>query len=183
AQRASARGRGAGRPAPPAAAEGFAAGRRHPLHPAGTTVQPEAAEARGPSSRQTPWPRAERPRRRGLSTVDTDLGRYQLDRALGSGGMAIVYLAHDRELDRVVAVKRLDDNLYHDRSFRDRFLREAQLAAPLTHPNVVRVYDFGHDPDGRPFIVMEYVEGGSLAEALARDGALSPARAGGAARA
>jgi len=90
--------------------------------------------------------------------------------------MAIVYLAHDRELDRVVAVKRLADNLAHDGSFRDRFLREAQLAAPLSHPNVVRVYDFGHDPDGRPFIVMEYVEGGSLAEALARDGALSPAR-------
>lgn len=111
-----------------------------------------------------------------MSTVPTDLGRYRLDRALGSGGMAIVYLAHDRELDRVVAVKRLADNLAHDRSFRDRFLREAQLAAPLSHPNVVRVYDFGHDPDGRPFIVMEYVEGGSLAEALARDGALSPAR-------
>jgi serine/threonine-protein kinase len=111
-----------------------------------------------------------------LSAVDTDLGRYRLDRALGSGGMAIVYLAHDRELDRVVAVKRLADNLSHDRSFRDRFLREAQLAAPLSHPNVVRVYDFGHDPDGRPFIVMEYVEGGSLAEALARDGALTPAR-------
>jgi serine/threonine-protein kinase len=90
--------------------------------------------------------------------------------------MAIVYLAHDRELDRVVAVKRLADNLSHDRSFRDRFLREAQLAAPLSHPHVVRVYDFGHDPDGRPFIVMEYVEGGSLADALARDGVLSPAR-------
>jgi serine/threonine-protein kinase len=111
-----------------------------------------------------------------LSTVPTDLGRYRLDRALGSGGMAIVHLAHDRELDRVVAVKRLADNLAHDGSFRDRFLREAQLAAPLSHPNVVRVYDFGHDPDGRPFIVMEYVEGGSLADALARDGALSPAR-------
>src|SRR4051812_10151966 len=90
--------------------------------------------------------------------------------------MAIVYLAHDRELGRVVAVKRLADNLSHDPSFRDRFLREAQLAAPLSHPNVVRVYDFGHDPDGRPFIVMEYLEGGSLAEALARDGALTPAR-------
>lgn len=90
--------------------------------------------------------------------------------------MAIVYLGHDRELGRVVAVKRLADNLSHDRSFRHRFLREAQLAAPLSHPNVVRVYDFGHDPDGRPFIVMEYVEGGSLAEMLARDGALTPAR-------
>src|SRR4051794_17935866 len=87
--------------------------------------------------------------------------------------MAIVYLAHDRELDRAVAVKRLADNLSQDRSFRDRFLREAQLAAPLSHPHLVRVYDFGHDPDGRPFIVMEYVEGGSLAETLAREGALS----------
>jgi serine/threonine protein kinase len=75
-----------------------------------------------------------------------------------------------------VAVKRLADNLSHDRSFRDRFLREAQLAARLSHPRLVRVYDFGHDPDGRPFIVMEYVEGGSLAETLARDGVLSPAR-------
>ena len=90
--------------------------------------------------------------------------------------MAIVYQAHDRELGRVVAVKRLADNLSHDRSFRDRFLREAQLAARLSHPRLVRVYDFGHDPDGRPFIVMEYVEGGSLAETLARDGVLSPAR-------
>jgi serine/threonine-protein kinase len=111
-----------------------------------------------------------------LSAVHTDLGRYQLGRTLGSGGMAIVYQAHDRELGRVVAVKRLADNLSHDRSFRDRFLREAQLAARLSHPRLVRVYDFGHDPDGRPFIVMEYVEGGSLAETLARDGALSPAR-------
>ena len=111
-----------------------------------------------------------------MSTVPTDLGRYRLDRTLGSGGMAIVYLAHDRELGRAVAVKLLADNLSHDPSFRDRFLREAQLAAPLSHPNVVRVYDSGQDADGRPFIVMEYVEGGSLAEALARDGALSPAR-------
>jgi serine/threonine protein kinase len=111
-----------------------------------------------------------------LSAVPTDLGRYRLDRTLGSGGMAIVYLGHDRELGRPVAVKRLADNLSHDRAFRDRFLREAQLAAPLSHPNLVRVYDFGHDPDGRPFIVMEYVEGGSLAETLARDGALAPAR-------
>ncbi len=141
-----------------------------------TTDQPEAAGTRPSSPPQTPWPRPERPGGRGLSAVPTDLGRYRLGRTLGSGGMAIVYLAHDRELGRVVAVKRLADNLSHDRSFRDRFLREAQLAARLSHPNVVRVYDFGHDPDGRPFIVMEYVEGGSLAETLARDGVLSPAR-------
>jgi serine/threonine-protein kinase len=111
-----------------------------------------------------------------LSTVPTDLGRYRLDRTLGSGGMAIVYLAHDRELGRAVAVKLLADNLAHDPTFRDRFLREAQLAAPLSHPNVVRVYDSGQDDDCRPYIVMEYVEGGSLADALARYGALSLAR-------
>ena len=111
-----------------------------------------------------------------MSTVPTDLGRYRLDRTLGSGGMAIVYLAHDRELGRAVAVKLLADNLANDPTFRDRFLREAQLAAPLSHPNVVRVYDSGQDDDCRPYIVMEYVEGGSLADALARDGALSPAR-------
>ncbi|HEV8450488.1 MAG TPA: serine/threonine-protein kinase [Gaiellales bacterium] len=111
-----------------------------------------------------------------MSAVTTDLGRYRLGRTLGSGGMAIVHLADDRELGRAVAVKRLADNLSHDRSFRDRFLREAQIAARLNHPRLVRVYDFGHDPDGRPFIVMEYVEGGSLAETLARDGTLGPDR-------
>jgi serine/threonine protein kinase len=111
-----------------------------------------------------------------LTTARSDLGRYRLGRVLGSGGMAIVYLADDRELGRSVAVKLLADNLAADDAFRARFLREAQLAAKLSHPHIVHVYDIGRDPGGRPFIVMEYVEGESLHETLQREGRLSPDR-------
>ena len=78
--------------------------------------------------------------------------------------MATVFLAHDEELDRPVALKLLAENLATDSAFRDRFLREARLAARLSHPNVVNVYDAGEAEDGRPFIVMEYVPGRTLAE-------------------
>jgi serine/threonine protein kinase len=111
-----------------------------------------------------------------LTTARSDLGRYKLGRVLGSGGMAIVYLADDRELGRAVAVKLLADNLAADDAFRARFLREAQLAAKLSHPHIVHVYDIGRDPGGRPFIVMEYVEGESLHQTLERERRLSPAR-------
>jgi len=90
-------------------------------------------------------------------------GRYRVERELGRGGMATVYLAHDEELGRRVAVKVLPERLADDDSFRARFLREARLAGRLSHPNVVRVYDAG-EADGRPFIVMEYVPGRSLAD-------------------
>jgi serine/threonine protein kinase len=108
-----------------------------------------------------------------LSTVHSDLGRYRLGDPIGSGGMAIVYLAEDCELHRPVAVKLLADNLAVDEGFRARFLREAQLAARLSHPNIVHVYDLGRDENGRPFIVMEYVDGRSLAEVLDREGPLA----------
>jgi serine/threonine-protein kinase len=81
--------------------------------------------------------------------------------------MATVDLAHDAELDRPVALKRLAENLARDEELRRRFLREARLAARLAHPNVVRVFDVGED-DGRPFIAMEYVEGETLADLLTR---------------
>jgi serine/threonine-protein kinase len=81
--------------------------------------------------------------------------------------MATVDLAHDAELDRPVALKRLAENLARDEDLQRRFLREARLAARLAHPNVVRVFDVGED-DGRPFIAMEYVEGETLAEVVAR---------------
>ena len=77
--------------------------------------------------------------------------------------MATVYLAHDEELRRPVAVKVLAEHLVDDESVRKRFLREARLAARLSHPNVVHVYDAG-ESDGLPFIVMEYVPGQTLAE-------------------
>jgi serine/threonine protein kinase len=91
-------------------------------------------------------------------------GRYRRERPLGHGGMAAVFLARDEELDRPVAIKLLAENLAGDTAFRDRFLREARLAARLSHPNVVSVYDAGEAEDGRPFIVMEYVPGVTLAE-------------------
>jgi eukaryotic-like serine/threonine-protein kinase len=94
-------------------------------------------------------------------------GRYRLERALGHGGMASVYLGTDTELDRPVAVKLLAENLAGDASFRERFLREARLAAGLSHPNVVSVYDAGEE-GGRPYIVMECVDGETLADLLAR---------------
>ena len=102
--------------------------------------------------------------------------RYRIEQPLGQGGMASVYLAHDEELDRPVALKILADNLAGDATFRDRFEREARLAARLSHPNVVRVFDVG-ESEGRPFIVMEYIEGDTLADELARHGALEPVRA------
>ena len=91
-------------------------------------------------------------------------GRYRLERPLGHGGMATVYLAQDEELHRPVAIKLLAENLASDAAFRERFLREARLAARLSHPNVVTVYDAGEAEDGRPYIVMEYVPGTTLAE-------------------
>jgi hypothetical protein len=91
--------------------------------------------------------------------------RYELDRRIGHGGMATVYLAHDLKLDRQVAIKLLADNFAGDDEVRRRFSREARLAARLDHPNVVQVFDVGEDDD-RPYIVMEHVEGGTLAERL-----------------
>ena len=109
-----------------------------------------------------------------MSTLTPVAGRYELVRALGHGAMATVDLAHDVELDRPVALKRLAENLARDEELRQRFVREARLAARLSHPNVVRVFDVGED-DGRPFIAMEYVEGETLAELVARRGRLPPA--------
>jgi eukaryotic-like serine/threonine-protein kinase len=102
-------------------------------------------------------------------------GRYRIERTLGRGGMAVVYLAQDEELARPVAVKVLADELVGDDAFRRRFVREARLAARLSHPNAVQVYDAAQDGE-RPFIVMEYVDGETLAERLAR-GPLPPAEA------
>jgi serine/threonine-protein kinase len=90
-------------------------------------------------------------------------GRYRVERVLGHGGMAVVYLARDEELQRPVAVKVLAEHLAGEDSVRERFVREARLAARLSHPNVVQVYDAG-ESEGQPFIVMEYVPGQTLAQ-------------------
>jgi eukaryotic-like serine/threonine-protein kinase len=87
--------------------------------------------------------------------------RYRLDRKIGTGGMADVWLAEDTELDRKVAIKILHDRFAQDKEFVQRFQREAQSAAGLQHPNVVGVFDRGQFRDTY-FIAMEYVDGPSL---------------------
>jgi eukaryotic-like serine/threonine-protein kinase len=104
------------------------------------------------------------------------VSRYTVEKTLGRGGMATVELAHDTELDRRVAVKRLFASLADDAIFRRRFLREARMAAALSHPNLVAVFDVG-DEDGLPYIVMEYVDGETLADLVRRTGPLPPDRA------
>ncbi|MGW0118940.1 protein kinase domain-containing protein [Streptomyces sp. NPDC003327] len=99
-------------------------------------------------------------------------GRYQLRDLLGEGGMASVYLAYDSALDRQVAIKTLHTELGREQSFRERFRREAQAVAKLSHTNIVSVFDTGEDTlDGglMPYIVMEYVEGQPLGSVLADD--------------
>jgi serine/threonine protein kinase len=91
--------------------------------------------------------------------------RYELKDRLGHGGMATVYGARDLKLDRDVAIKLLADNFAGDDEVRRRFSREARLAAKLDHPNIVQVFDVGED-EGRPYIVMEQVEGGTLGDRL-----------------
>ncbi|MBL8626737.1 MAG: serine/threonine protein kinase [Myxococcales bacterium] len=100
----------------------------------------------------------------------SQLGRYQLIDELGSGGMATVYRARDRELRREVAVKVLFPHLAKKAELTRRFQREARAAAGLEHPNILRVYDVG--ADGAPHIVMELVRGQSLRERAEAEGAL-----------
>ena len=99
-------------------------------------------------------------------------GRYELGELLGAGGMAEVYLAHDRRLDRPVAVKLLGAGFAADPEQVERFRREAQAAAGLNHPNVVAIYDWGQDGGGY-YLVMEYVRGRNLKEVV-RDGGPLP---------
>ncbi len=92
-------------------------------------------------------------------------GRYRLERKLGSGGMADVWLAEDQELGRKVAIKMLHERYANDVQFVERFRREATHAAGLSHPNVVSIYDRG-EAEGSYYIVMEYVEGRTLKELI-----------------
>ncbi|MBW3664761.1 MAG: Stk1 family PASTA domain-containing Ser/Thr kinase [Actinobacteria bacterium] len=96
-------------------------------------------------------------------------GRYRLEDLIGRGGMAEVREAQDEVLDRAVAVKMLLPRFAQDEGFIERFRREAQASASLSHPNIVAVYDTG-EQDGLPFIVMELVRGRSLAEVITAGG-------------
>ncbi|MHB1502607.1 MAG: Stk1 family PASTA domain-containing Ser/Thr kinase [Acidimicrobiales bacterium] len=103
-------------------------------------------------------------------------GRYELAHLVARGGMAEVYRAHDRLLDRPVALKVLFPELSVDRAFVERFRREAQAAANLSHPNIVPVFDWGED-SGTYYIVMEFIDGRPLSSILRTAGPLHPDRA------
>lgn len=98
--------------------------------------------------------------------------RYQLEKMLGTGGMAVVYRAVDRMLERPVAIKILRADYSRDEAFRERFHQEAKAAANLSHPNIVTVHDFGIDTE-RLFIVMEFVPGTTLQALLQTRGRLT----------
>jgi serine/threonine protein kinase len=101
----------------------------------------------------------------GLISDETVLGgRYRLRSRLGHGGMAVVWLGFDERLQRPIAVKILSDTLAGDGVYLQRFRREARVAAGLQHPNLVPIYDFG--AGSRPYLVMEYVDGGDLGARL-----------------
>jgi serine/threonine protein kinase len=106
--------------------------------------------------------------------LPSQIGRYEIKRLLGQGGMGDLYLAHDPNTNRLVALKVLNATLDSD-ELRQRFVREARALAALNHPNIVNAYDTG-DYEGSPFIVMEYVEGETLAEIISRRAALSVAQ-------
>lgn len=99
---------------------------------------------------------------------------FRLLRPLGEGAVALVYLACETALERLVAVKVLRPELASDRVVRRRFSREARAAARIVHPNVVAVHRVGELADGSPYLIMEYVEGRTLADLLAADGPLGP---------
>jgi beta-lactam-binding protein with PASTA domain/predicted Ser/Thr protein kinase len=99
--------------------------------------------------------------------------RYEILRKLGAGGMAEVYLAHDRHLGRDVALKVLHANYAQDEQFIERFRREASNAASLNHPNIVQIYDRG-EAEGTYFIAMEYLDGRSLKDIISKYAPLRP---------
>ena len=98
--------------------------------------------------------------------------RYEIEKLIGEGGMANVYLANDTILDRKVAVKVLRGDLAGDEKFVRRFQREALSASSLSHPNIVEIYDVGED-DGNFYIVMEFIEGKTLKQLIKKRGVLS----------
>ena len=104
-----------------------------------------------------------------------ELGKYEIQEELGQGGFGTVYKALDKTLNRTVAVKVLHPNLVNDPTFLKRFRQEAQLAAQLDHANLVTVHDFG-EFEGRFYIVMNYLSGGSLKELIKKEGALGKER-------
>ena len=111
----------------------------------------------------------------GLKAGDR-LGDFEIIEVAGTGGMGVVYKARQQSLDRDVALKVIGDDIAREPEFRERFMREAKLAASVDHPHVVTVYDVG-DEDGRLFLVMQWIEGTDLKQLLEGSGRIPPKRA------
>ncbi len=107
------------------------------------------------------------------SLVNSTLGKYKLRAEIGRGGMGAVYLGHDPDLDRDVAVKVLAPHLVWQKEFVERFIREARFAARIRHANIVTIFDVGQEA-GWHYFVMEYLEGHPLTELIQRRGPLPP---------
>ncbi|HEX2027651.1 MAG TPA: protein kinase [Nitriliruptorales bacterium] len=156
------------------------------LHRAGTSGDEPAPSLHdqptvtdGPDA-DTPPPEPDDPNRRRSVSGTTWPGvarmlahRYQLEEPIATGGVAIVWRAHDVVLDRSVAVKLLHPHLAGDATTVERFRREAQAAAQVTHPNAVQIYDTGQEDD-IVYLVMEYIDGPSLRDVIQKGGALDP---------
>ena len=115
------------------------------------------------------------------STFDPLVGqvlddRYEIVAKIARGGMATVYRARDLRLSRQVAIKVMRSDLGEDDEFAAKFDREARAAAVLGHPNVVSIFDQGSS-EGKPYIVMEYIEGETLRKVISREAPMSPERA------
>lgn len=108
-------------------------------------------------------------------TTPAQIGRYQLIRRIGAGAFATVWLGHDPEFDVAVAIKVLADNWAADPGIRERFLSEARFLRRIRDRRVVHVYDIGTLDDGRPYFVMDYLDGGSLEDL--RKARVAPAEA------
>src|SRR5215831_21168376 len=111
-----------------------------------------------------------------LMVGDVLAERYELEELVGSGGMSSVYRAHDKVLDRRVALKVLHQQFTSEDDYVERFRREARMVAGLLHQNIVTVIDRGDD-GGCPFIVFEFVAGENLKQLVAREGPLPADRA------
>lgn len=116
-----------------------------------------------------------------FSSIDApppkQIGPYPIERLIGHGGMGRVYLGTHPKLNFPVAIKTLFPEYAAKPELRDRFTQTAKICAKLDHPNIVRVYDFGFEADGAPYLVLEYIAGGTLEEHLNKSGVISPRRA------
>jgi eukaryotic-like serine/threonine-protein kinase len=102
-------------------------------------------------------------------------GRYEIQQRVGEGGMGVVYKARQMSIDRIIALKMLNQQMQGDQTWVQRFYNEAKACSRLQHPNTIRMFDFGQTQDGRLFMTMEFLDGQSLRDALQR-GPIAPQR-------